>query len=327
MDYLGTRTDFPWYDREKNILHMAEGSEVPLFWKSHNEPNGIFCDDLVGIDDRRIMIMDDAGITTGVISTSDAVECLSKDDAVRMARMTNDEVAEACRKYPGRFEGSICLPTPYVEESVVELERAVKELGLKYWHTHSSIGKEQIYEERFEPIFAKCAELGVPFYVHPCYPTCDYLLDRGFTISGAAFGFAVDVMKTTMSLVMGGIFDRYPKLTMVIGHMAEMYPYLIDRMDHMVTMWKESDPFNKCEHTFEYYFKNGNIFMTTSGIFDPDVIMFAIKKFGIDRILFGTDYPYEAVKGIVETVEKLPISEDDKDRIFYKNAEEFILKR
>lgn len=327
IDYMKTRKDYPMYDGENNILKMAEKSVINMSVPSWNDPDAKFYQDLIGITDQRIKIMDRAGIDVGVISTSDSIECFDKEDSVRLARETNDEVAAAIKKYPGRFEGTICLPTPYVDEAVKELERAVKVLGLKYWHTHSSIGKDHIYEDKYEPIFAKCAELGVPFYIHPCYPTCDYLLDRGFIISGAAFGFAVDVMKTSMALTMNGVFDRYPNLTMVLGHMAELYPWLQDRMDHMVQTFKDADPFARCEHTFDYYFKNGNIKMTTSGIFDPEVILFAIRKFGIDSILFGTDCPYEDIKKEVDVIKALPISEEDKDKIFYKNAEKYILKK
>ena len=60
---------------------------------------------------------------------------------------------------------------------------------------------------------------------------------------------------------------------------------------------------------------------------DTDVVMFTIKKFGVDSIIFGTDCPYEDLKQIVDTIENLPISEEDKDKIFYKNAEKYLLKK
>lgn len=134
-------------------------------------------------------------------------------------------------------------------------------------------------------------------------------------------------MKTTIRLILRGVFDRYPNLKMILGHMAEFYPYLCDRMDNRFNVCKFMDPIQKKEHNFEYYFKNKNIFMTTSGIFDPDVAMLAIKKFGVESVMFGTDYPCESFSGSREFIESLPISQEDKEKIFYKNAEKYILKK
>ena len=65
---------------------------------------------------------------------------------------------------------------------------------------------------------------------------------------------------------------------------------------------------------------------TTSGIFDPSVVLFAIDKIGIDRIMLGTDFPYENFRDAVKFVKELPISDEDKAKILYENAETYILK-
>ena len=67
--------------------------------------------------------------------------------------------------------------------------------------------------------------------------------------------------------------------------------------------------------------------MTTSGIDDEITVETAIKSVGIDNIMFGTDYPYEDFKHAVDFVKSLNISDEDKEKIFYKNAEKYILKK
>ncbi|HJJ36585.1 MAG TPA: amidohydrolase family protein, partial [Methanocorpusculum sp.] len=263
------------------------------------------------------------GISTGVVSSSIAIELLPKEEAVKYARLTNDAVAEAMKQYPGRFLGTISLPTPYLEESIAELERCVNELGLQYWHTHSNYGDEYLYEEKFEPLLAKCAELDVPVYLHPAYPSDEYLLDSGTSFAGATFGFGVDVMKTSYRLIVSGIFDRYPNLTLILGHMGEYYPYSLTRMDNRLL---DGDTYLKCKENLTYYFDNKNVLITTSGITDPNTIDCAIKAIGIDSIMFASDYPYENVKNEVEFIKSLPISDEDKDKIFYKNAEKYVFK-
>lgn len=324
-NYLNGRTEYPYYDKNLGVVHRKDVYFPAVDVVGFNPPY-TFLNEVSDIDTVRLTVMDKSRVECASLSSIDGMENLSREDCVRMAKATNDEIAAAVKKHPDRFFGSFCLPTPYVEESVEEIERAVKVLGLKYWHTHSSYVGHALYEEQFEPIFAKLSELGAAFYVHPAYPSASYLIDSGPAFASAGFGFGVDTMKTTIRLIMNGIFDRYPNLIMILGHMGEFYPYLLDRMDNRFGIMKPADPFNHMEHSFEYYFKNHNIMMTTSGIFDPTVVMVAIKQFGIESIMFGTDYPCEEFGGSVDFIESLPLSKEDKEKIFYKNAEKYILK-
>ena len=325
-DYVKDRTGCPRYEKGVGLVHR-EGAVFPAIDITlFNPPYTVF-EETRDIEKIRLSIMDNCGITCAAISSVDGLENLPKEDCIRLAKAVNDEIAAAVKKHPDRYFGTFCLPTPYVEESLEEIDRAVDVLGLKYWHTHSSYAGCSLDDEKFEPILAKLAKRDIAFYVHPAYPSNPYLLDSGIAFGSAGFGFGVDTMKTTIRLFMRGVFDRYPNLKMILGHMAEFYPYILDRMDNRFNSVKFMDPDNRMQHGFEYYFKNRNVFMTTSGIFDPEVVMFAIKKFGVDSIMLGTDYPCEDFKGSREFIESLPISDEDKEKIFYKNAEKYILKK
>ncbi len=74
--------------------------------------------------------MDAAGIDVQVLSlTTPGVQDLAPDDAVKLARLSNDQVAAVVRERPDRFQGFATLPTPAPKEAARELERAVQELG------------------------------------------------------------------------------------------------------------------------------------------------------------------------------------------------------
>ena len=329
FEHLKERKEPPYLDGKSGCIvypcNAMLGAESPAF----NPPVNV-CDELMDLGEYRISRLDYAGVDVGVLSCGCFPELFTdKDEAVKYARIANDAAAEACRKYPDRFMGSICLPTLFVEESLEELDRAVNVLGLKYWHTHSNYNNHFLYEDMFDPIVAKCAELGIAIYIHPQSPSCDFLNDSGPAFSSAAFGFGVDVMKTTIRLVLKGTFDKHPSLQVVLGHMAEFFPYILARMDNRFSLpyMKAIDPFLKYEKSFTYYFKNKNILMTTSGIDDEITIETAIKSVGIDNIMFGTDFPYEEFKHAVDFVKSLNISDEDKEKIFYKNAEKYILKK
>ncbi|MCL2077887.1 MAG: amidohydrolase family protein [Oscillospiraceae bacterium] len=62
---------------------------------------------------------------------------------------------------------------------------------------------------------------------------------------------------------------------------------------------------------------------TSSSLYElsPDRANALINLFGAERVLFGTDYPMWDVAGELAFIEKLGLSEEVKELIFYKNAE------
>lgn len=293
-------------------------------FKSNNNTGLPFVNEITCQNDLDLKIMDEAGLQIGVLSTSDGIESLDKDNSILMAKQTNDFTLEKIKKHPDRFLGTFCLPTPYVNEALEEIDRAVNVLGLKYFHTHSSYGNKRLSDPEFEPIIKRCAELNVPIYIHPCYQSEKYLSSLGFAFSGAGFGFTVDVMNTVIRLIAGGVFDRYPNLKIIIGHMGEFLPFTLARMDNMIDIFKNQDPWIKCKHNFNYYVKHDNIYVSTSGIFDENVIDFTIKQLGIDHILFGADFSYENAKKSVDFILNLKISDEYKRKICYLNGEKLL---
>jgi len=329
VDYMRTRTEYPYY-RDGEGFWFRENCINPVDfvypWPNPFAENPSSLSLLNSLGSNRLQFMDYAGVTCAAVSSGSGIEELPLAKAVQFAQETNNAMAEAVKQNPGRYVGTICLPTPYVDESIKELERAVNELGLTYWHTHSNYGEETLYQEKFKPLLAKCAELDVPIYIHPQSPYGDYL-SVTTSLQGAAFGYGIDVMRTALLLILNGTFDEYPKLKIIIGHMAEFLPYCLGRMDNrLVCSTPEVDPAKLSKETIATYFQRGNLFMTTSGVYEEPVVDCAIKTVGIDRIMFGTDFPYEDFKGAVDFIKSLPISNEDKDKILYKNAEKYILK-
>jgi len=240
------------------VEHQGQfASAITSFgYRSTNIQNALFEDEIICRNDIDLRIMDDAGLEYGVISTSDGIENLPRALSVEIAQKTNDNTARKIQEHPDRFLGTFCLPTPYVEDALKEMDRAINELGLKYFHTHSTYGNTRLSDEKYEPIIKKCAELDIPIYIHPAYLDDPYFDRLGFAFGGAGLGFGVDVMRTFDELVIGGIFDRYPNLKIILGHMGEFLPYLLVRMDNMIDIFKDQDPVIKCKKHFAEYINN-----------------------------------------------------------------------
>lgn len=287
------------------------------------EPIGdILLNKLLDLGEGRLKVMDDNGVDLQVLSlTIPGVELMDASTGTALARNVNDALANVVRKYPDRFLGFAALAPQSPEEAADELERAVKELDLKGWKTHSNYGENYLDEKRYWPIFERAEKLNVPIYLHPSFPTIPQLkTDYGWALSGAPFGFGVETALCMMRLVLSGVFDRYPGLKVILGHLGEGLPFLLARIDYpYVIPWFDPNARPELNKKPSDYFKN-NVFVTTSGNYYEPAFMCTYEAMGIDRILLGTDYPYEDPDECIRFLEGLSIPKEEKDKIYYGNA-------
>ena len=320
IKFLETRTEPPMVVENPRRLVYRDGIFIPfIHFPGHRyTAEEKLCSDA----SFKIQEMDEAGVDVAVVSTSNLIEELPREDSIKYSKLTNDYIAEMVSRYPDRFIGTACLPVPYVDAAIEELERCAK-MGFKVWHTHSNYGDKHLYDEELEPLLAKAEELGFSIYLHPHFSKTPDMLGVGFVYPGAGLGFGQDVMKTAVRFMANGAFDRYPKLKLIIGHLGEYFPFILERIDNRLGV--VPDPLIKMQHTPSYYFKNKNIFVTTSGNASKAAFECTKSVLGIDSIMFGSDYPYESYKEDVAFIENLGLSDEDLEKVFCKNFETYIL--
>jgi 2,3-dihydroxybenzoate decarboxylase len=64
-----------------------------------------------------------------------------------------------------------------------------------------------------------------------------------------------------------------------------------------------------------------NVFITTSGMAWAPAITFVQSVLGMDRVLYAMDYPYQFEPYEVDATDAVPISDEDKKKLFQTNAE------
>lgn len=301
-----------------------EGAKTYWLWYTPDvsRPHrGVFLGKILDVGENRLEEMYRVGITKQILSLSaPGVEQLDPQLATRLSRETNDFLSKVVEKYPERFDGFATLAPQDPEEAADELERAVKDLGLKGWKTHSNYGDTYIDNKKYWPILEKAEKLDVPIYLHPTVPAITQLREYGFAMAAAAFGFGVEAAMCIMRLILSGAFDKYPRLKIIVGHLGEGLPFIFKRIDYPFTkptFTKDDVP--KIAKKPSDYIKN-NIYVTVSGNYHEPAFTCTYQTLGVDRILFATDYPYEDPRECIRFVEKLPISLDEKKKIFYLNA-------
>jgi predicted TIM-barrel fold metal-dependent hydrolase len=123
---------------------------------------------LCDIGESRIANMDAAGIELQVLSlTAPGVEQLEAAEAVAFARDTNNTLAEAVRRHPGRLAGFAALPTADPDAAAEELQRTVAVLGFKGALINGHSRGRYLDDDFFWPILARAEALRVPLYLHP----------------------------------------------------------------------------------------------------------------------------------------------------------------
>lgn len=278
---------------------------------------------LINLDQDRLKIMDSVGIDIQVLSLSaPGIEQLDSKTGIDQAAASNDFLAELISKHPDRFMGYAALATKKPKQAAAELERAVKELGLIGWNTHSNYGDSYLDDKKYLPILEMAEQLDVPVYIHPTVSAISQLADYGFALAGAPFGFGIETALCLMRMIYAGVFDKLPKLKIILGHLGEGLPFIFKRID-----WAFERPFNPAARPDiakkpSDYLKE-NVFITTSGNHYQPAFKCALEAMGIDRILFGSDYPYEDSKECNDFIEGLPLSSADREKLYYRNAERF----
>jgi uncharacterized protein len=278
---------------------------------------------LLEVGDKRLRTMDEAGVDMQVLTlTAPGVESLDPVLGETLARGANDALAEIIRKYPERYSGYAALAPKRPEEAARELERAVKQLGLKGWKTHSNYGDSYIDEKIYWPILAKAEELAVPVYLHPTATIIPQLRAYGFALAGTAFGFGVETAMAMMRLVLSGVFDAFPKLKIILGHLGEGLPFILQRIDFPFTRphFKKDPGFLPVLKQKPSYYLRNNMFVTTSGNYLQPAFVCARDAMGIDRVLLGTDYPYEDSEECMQFLKSIPMSGADREKIYSLNA-------
>ena len=246
--------------------------------------------------------MDRSGVEMSIMSlTSPGVQSVVDPVAAKaLARSTNDYAHSFTKRHPDRLSAFAAVALQDPEGAADELERAVKELGLKgaLINGYSNVGPgEQIQyldEEPLEPFWERVAALGVPVYLHPREPLSSQMRSiQGYPeLGGSAWAFFYETASHAARLILSGLFDRHPNLQVILGHLGESLPFMLPRLQHRLDEQREGAKGAKAKHRPSHYFAN-NFYITTSGHFHTKPFIEAVEQIGADRVLFSVDYPYE----------------------------------
>ena len=267
--------------------------------------------------------MDAAGIDMQVLSlTAPGVEELEAPEAVALAHDTNDALAEAIAKRRTRLSGFAALAIAAPDQAAKELERRFSGQAFVGAVINGHHSGRYLDDKFFWPVLETAESLGAPIYLHPTRPPKPVIEASfgGFAapvtemLSGPGFGWHIETAVHVLRMVLGGVFDRFPKLQIVIGHMGEGLPFFIQRVDVM------SVELTQLKRPVSAYLRD-NLHYTFAGFNFPQTFLDLLLEIGVGRIMFSADYPYASMTKARAFLDQIPVSAADLERIAHGNAE------
>jgi predicted TIM-barrel fold metal-dependent hydrolase len=256
-----------------------------------------------------------------------------------MAALANDELAALVDAHPDRFAGWVAaVPMNDPDAAVEEAERAVG-IGALGAQIYTNVNGHPLDEERFEPFYAKMAELDRMIWVHPTRSAAwpDYKTEEKSRYEiWWVFGWPYETSAFMSRIVFSGVFERHPDIKILTHHAGAMVPFFAgrvgpgwdqlgartppDRRDEI-----EGPPLSK--RPIDYF----RMFYADTAVFGAaPALRCALEFFGVDRMLFASDSPFDPEKGpgyiraTIENIDSLGLSDSEREQIYEGNARKLL---
>jgi predicted TIM-barrel fold metal-dependent hydrolase len=263
--------------------------------------------------DVKLAAMDAAGVERTALSINDPGPEWFGADGPAVARVANDFVARIVARHPQRFFGLCVLPLQDMRAALIELDRCVRELGMKGILLYTNLAGRFPDEPQFRPLFARAAELDLPLLLHPAKPVTIEQV-KAYEMTSSLGNMFDDTIALTR-IIMSGILDEFPKLKLVCPHLGGALPFIIGRLDHQTQVLKRG-PKNLRRAPSEYLRRVWLDIVSPQ----PLAMKFAYEFLGADRLLFASDHPWVEPKLIRDTFDSLHLPPDDREKIYTLNA-------
>jgi aminocarboxymuconate-semialdehyde decarboxylase len=258
----------------------------------------------------RLADMDAKGIDVMGVSVSPLTYLYwaPKEIGIQFSSLQNDAMARFCRAAPERLFFFATVPLQDIDASVVELDRAVRKLGargLNLGQTDAALGLFPD-DPKLWPLYDKAQSLGIPILVHPYPPGMEGTGTGENPLTWIA-GYLHQSTMTGASMVLGGVFDEFPKLRVILPHGGGAFPYQFGRFEYAASRM----PRIRAKRKIRDYLPN--IYFDCL-VHDPRARRYLVEFAGADHVLVGDNYlGWDAVDGFAMVRElALPKSEEDK---------------
>ncbi|WEH42955.1 amidohydrolase family protein [Streptomyces sp. AM 2-1-1] len=263
----------------------------------------------------RLAAMDAQGVDVQLVSPSPSQYHYWADEetAEKVYRLAGEATAAHCAAAPDRLRGLGLVPLQHPGLMVPALDHALEQ-GLAGVELSSHAPGRELSDPAYEPFWSRAEETGAILFLHPFGCTLDERLDQWYLSN--TVGQPTENAVALSHLIFSGVLDRHPALKLVAAHGGGYLPTHIGRSDHA---WSaRSDAGAGCARPPSSYLKRIHF---DSLVHDPDVLRELIRVAGADRVLLGSDFPFDmGTDDPVAALRAAGLSEADFDSVRGGNA-------
>jgi predicted TIM-barrel fold metal-dependent hydrolase len=293
--------DFFW--RETNEQHGPVGGIVPAAWSREDT----------------LAFMDEAEIDVAVTSISSPGVHMGDDARARsLARRCNELSADLVQRRPDRFGGFACLPLPDLDGSLAELAYALDVLKLDGVLLFSNARGIYLGDNRFDALFKELERRRAVVFVHPTASPDPAAHALG--LPDSLIDFVADTTRAIAKLHYSDTFARTPNVKYIFSHAGGTIPYLATRFGIVDEMGVIPDQAHRgtAADTFR------RLYWDTALSWRDPVLNMLRSVVGIDRVLYGSDFPYLrrdlAITGRRQLARSEALSDAERKKVFGETA-------
>jgi aminocarboxymuconate-semialdehyde decarboxylase len=291
---------------------------------------------------RRVEECDRAGVSMQVLSTVPVMFSYwaKPADTLDLSRFLNDHIAEVVGTHPARFNGLGTIPMQDPELAARELERCVRELGLRGVEIGTHVDANEhchgpdcrnLDDQSLDVVWAAAEQLGAAIFVHPWDMIGKKRMPKYWL--PWLVGMPAETCLAICCMMLGGVFERFPKLRVAFAHGGGSFPFTVGRIEHAFHVRPDLVAVDNKVNPRSYLARReatGGVtparFYVDSLVHDRGALKMLVDLFGANRVALGSDYPFplgEARPGeLIESADEL--SHEEKEQLLAGTAREFL---
>jgi predicted TIM-barrel fold metal-dependent hydrolase len=266
-----------------------------------------------------------------------AIEYLAgPEESPALARLANDGMAEIVAQHPDLFPAFVAsLPMNNVPAALDEMDRAITQLGAKGVQLFTNVNGRPLDEPEYYPVFERCVKkYDLPIWLHPVR-TSKFLDYPGEAKSKYEiwwlFGWPYETSACMARIVFSGMLQKLPDLKVITHHLGAMAPYFEARiglgMDQMGARTSDEDYGALLKRLGKRPLDYFRMFYGDTAVNgSAPAIRCGLDFFGPERVLFGTDCPFDPeggptfIRESIRAIDSLGLATPVRNKVYYGNA-------
>jgi aminocarboxymuconate-semialdehyde decarboxylase len=277
-----------WIEENKSTVH-AEWIK-----KDSNKEEFLFINQKWGFELKKSFIdfqlymqdQEEIGVTHSMISPIPQLFLYDfpADISTEMSRVYNQALSHLVQENPEKLSAVGTVPLTHPDKAAQILAEAMNN-GLKGAIIGPGVDGHMLSDDFFQPFFEEANRLGAILFIHPLLCEDPRLKRR---MMPNLIGVPWETTVCATDLLLSGIVDKYPNVRILFAHGGGFLPYQIGRLDKGYEQWKLVSS-NLQAPPSEYLSR----FWYDTVLWNPDSMDFLVKTVGEDRVVAGSDYPFD----------------------------------